>query len=56
MLVQLGCGPPARRLITLPQSMRAECIASVRKRIAGLHADELVWKPEVLFAVAEKTH
>jgi len=53
MFVQQACGLPARRLASVPADTRAACVARVRDRIARLSGDDLIWKPVVLFAVAE---
>jgi SAM-dependent methyltransferase len=50
--LQQSCSGSGRRLATLAPAARAKCIARVRRRIAKLPAEELVWTPEVLFAVA----
>ena len=50
--LQQACSGSGRRLATLAAAKRAECIARVRRRLAKLPAEELVWKPEVLFAIA----
>lgn len=50
--LQQSCSSSGRRLSTLNRRDRARCIARVGRRIADIPAQELVWNPEVLFAVA----
>lgn len=50
------CGMPSRRLATLPAAAQASCAERVRCRMAALTADELVYRPEVLYAVARRDH
>jgi ubiquinone/menaquinone biosynthesis C-methylase UbiE len=50
--LQLGCGVASRRLPSLSAKKRAKCEARVRERLAEFTAEELEYKPEVLFAVA----
>jgi hypothetical protein len=38
--------------MTLSQTGRERCLARVQARLARLRADELVYRPEVLYAVA----
>lgn len=55
IVVQRACGVPARRLASLSREKRAACVASVRARIRAIPESELVWRPEVLFAVARRS-
>jgi SAM-dependent methyltransferase len=50
--VQQSCGTPGRRLATLSPTDQAACIERVRRRVQVLAPDELIWRSEVLFAVA----
>lgn len=50
--LQRDCSGSGRRLATLAPRDRAKCVARVRRRIADMPLHELVWTPEVLFAVA----
>jgi SAM-dependent methyltransferase len=52
LTLHLGCGMPARRLAGLPASEQRECQARVKSRLERVAADELVYRPEVLFTVA----
>jgi len=52
VLVQLGCGMAARRIGSLSRGDAAKCVARVRERLAGLGADALIYRPEILFATA----
>jgi hypothetical protein len=54
LATQVGCGLPARRLPSLDSATRATCEARVRERISQLTPLELVYAPEVLFAVARR--
>ena len=49
---QLGCGMAARRIGSLSRSDAARCEAHVRERLAKLGPDALVYRPEILFAIA----
>jgi SAM-dependent methyltransferase len=49
---QLGCGLTARRIGSLSRRDAAECEARVRRRLAQLGPDALMYRPEVLFATA----
>lgn len=50
--VQQSCGTPARRLATLPPAGQAACLERVQRRIQRLAPAELIWRAEVLCAVA----
>jgi len=50
--VQLHCGLASRRMPSLPPEQRARCRAQVEERLSRLSEDELVYRPEVIFAVA----
>lgn len=50
------CGMPSRRLATLQAAAQTSCSERVRSRMAALTAEELVYRPEVLFAVARRDH
>lgn len=50
--VQQSCGVAGRRLATLPPAEREECIERVRRRLEALPPERLVWRTEVLLAVA----
>jgi SAM-dependent methyltransferase len=52
--LQLGCGMAARRVTTLSDAASAACQSRVETRLASLTEEELVYRPEVLFAVARK--
>lgn len=52
--VQLGCGMAARRLASVPAAVALECQSRVNARLASLTRQDLVYHPEVLFAVASK--
>jgi hypothetical protein len=52
LALQIGCGMPSRRLASLPTSARKTCEMQVKARLAALGADDLVYRPEVLFTVA----
>lgn len=51
---QIGCAAPARRLSSLSDDEQERCEALVRQRLARFSASELVYRAEVLFAVAER--
>ena len=50
--VQLGCGVTARRIGNLSHAAAAACVERVRRRLATLDADALLYRPEILFATA----
>jgi ubiquinone/menaquinone biosynthesis C-methylase UbiE len=54
LALQLSCGMPSRRLARLPESERMACQSRAEARIAQLSPEELVYQPEVLFAVAKR--
>jgi SAM-dependent methyltransferase len=47
-------GATSRRLSTLDPASRRECVASVGAALAALPAEELVYRPEMLLAVAAR--
>jgi hypothetical protein len=49
-----SCGMPARRLASLSKATRATCSERVRARLEGLSAEELIYRAQVLFAVAPR--
>ncbi len=49
-----SCGMPARRLASLSKKAQASCCERVRSRIMTFAADDLVHRPEILFAVARR--
>ena len=52
--LQTSCGMPARRLASLSEKTQAICRERVRSRVATLTADDLVYRAQVLFAVARR--
>lgn len=52
--LQLCCCMPGRRLTSLPASARSACRSRAAARLARLNPEELVYQPEVLFAVARR--
>ncbi len=50
-----GHGLSNRRLKTLGEAARGEALARIRERMARLSREELVWRPEVMFAVGRST-
>ena len=46
-----GWGSYQRRLATLDPAARDRCLARIRERLAGLSADDFVYRPEIVFAV-----
>jgi SAM-dependent methyltransferase len=50
--VQVRCGLASRRLPSLPPEERARCRARVEARLRKLCPEEMVFRPEVIFAVA----
>ncbi len=51
LLLQYSLGVAGRRLATLSAQAQADCVDRVRERMARL--EELVWRPEVLFSIAQ---
>jgi SAM-dependent methyltransferase len=51
---QVGCGSAGRRLASLEPDRQAECLRRVRARLERFGGDELIYRPEVVFAVAER--
>ena len=54
LTVQLRCGLASRRLPSLATEAQARCRAQVEERLRRLSAEELVYRPEVIFAVARR--
>jgi ubiquinone/menaquinone biosynthesis C-methylase UbiE len=52
--VQLRCGLASRRLTSLSSDARARCRARVEERIRSFSLEKLVYRPEVIFAVARR--
>ena len=50
--VQVQCGLPSRRLPSLPTEEQLRCRAHAEERLRELSGDELVFRPEVIFATA----
>ena len=48
-------GAPSRRLATLDPASQKECLARVGAALAALPAEDLVYRPEMLLAVAKRT-
>jgi hypothetical protein len=55
-LVRLGAeyGATKRRLETLDAERQRGCLAQVRREFAVLPSDALVYRPEIIFAVARR--
>jgi hypothetical protein len=47
-------GATSRRLATLDHAKRGECLARVGAALAALSAEELVYRPEMLLAIAKR--
>ena len=54
LTVQLRCGVASRRLPSLATGEQARCRAQVEERLRRLSPEELVYRPEVIFAVARR--
>ncbi len=54
LALHVTCGMPARRLASLTEAVQAECRARVEARLRQLPHDELIERPEVLFAIAHR--
>jgi len=54
LALQLSCGMPARRLASSPAAVRTECRARVEARLTRLTPDELMYRPEIVLAVARR--
>ncbi len=52
MTLQLGCGAAGRRLASLAPQARAECLRRARAGLSRLAPHALVYRPQVVFAVA----
>ena len=55
MTLQIGCGAAGRRLTSLAPPAQAQCLRRVRTRLSRLSRDELIDRPEVVFAVARRS-
>ena len=54
MLLGAGYGAARRRLDSLSATARAACLRRVRERLAQLSADELLYRPEIVFTLARR--
>lgn len=54
LATQTGCGLPSRRLNTLTAEARYACEKRVRARVQKLSADELEYRVEVIYAIADR--
>jgi SAM-dependent methyltransferase len=54
LTVQVRCGGASRRLPSLPPEEQARCRAQVKARLSSFSAEDLVYRAEVIFAVARK--
>lgn len=54
LTVQLGCGMASRRIGSLPQDAANRCRSRVEARLRRLTAEELIYRPEVLWASARR--
>ena len=54
LALHVTCGMPARRLSSLSEPVQTECRTRVEARLGQLQQDELVERPEVLFAIAHR--
>jgi SAM-dependent methyltransferase len=50
LTVQVHCGLASRRLPSLPAEEQARCLIHVQRRLRELPPEELVYRPEVIFA------
>ena len=55
LALQLSCGMPARRLASLSGPVRTECRDRVEARLTRLTADDLIYRPEIVLAVARRS-
>lgn len=55
LALQLGCGAAARRLARLSAAAVSECRTRVESRLARLPDAALVYRPEVVYAVARRS-
>lgn len=53
LMLQQSCGVAGRRLASLAPEAGEDCVARVRDRLQTIPLDELVWRPAVLYAIAE---
>ncbi len=51
--LRAGHGLFNRRLRTLGEAVRRQCLERIRERMARLAPEELVWRPEIVFAVGQ---
>jgi SAM-dependent methyltransferase len=54
MLLGAGYGAARRRLDSLSATAREACLRRVRERLAQLSADELLYRPEIVFTLARR--
>jgi SAM-dependent methyltransferase len=54
LTLHVRCGLASRRLKSLPAESQARCRSQVEERLRGLSAEELAYRPEVIFAVARR--
>lgn len=54
LATQTGCGLPSRRLNSLTAESRYACVKGVRARMQKLPADELEYRVEVIYAIADR--
>ena len=54
LALHVTCGMPARRLASLSAALQTECRTRVEMRLGQLQQDELIERPEVLFAIAQR--
>ena len=52
--LRFSCDPPLKRLASLSPDAQTSCRARVEERLRALTPEELVFRPEVLFAVAHR--
>jgi SAM-dependent methyltransferase len=52
--LRVGYGPYQRRLETLDPEARTACLSCIRARLARLGPEDFVYRPEVVFAIADR--